>query len=223
MFGLSTIRGAAVIGAAITAVALGWCPPAPAHADTFIPLPGGAVTRTLGDGSVVHMRIDGESAKISGAMAATPLHRNVWATAHAVADVEHAARTTIKMSPGYIVGCQVDLSSLDNGGTASGSVPATGGAPAAEAGADTTLTLGPGQARMVRLLDLEMPDDFNTDIHRNYNQVSGPHASVSWQDETFAVDGCGGYAQARSFVSAEISTGHARAMVTVWGAPFSMG
>ncbi|MFF0500684.1 MspA family porin [Nocardia aobensis] len=40
---------------------------------------------------------------------------------------------------------------------------------------------------------------------------------------TTAVHGCGGYAQVRSFVIAEIGTGHTLAMVTVWGVPFTMG
>ena len=85
-----------------------------------------------------------------------------------------------------------------------------------------TLVLGPGQARARYLLDLEMPDDYGRESHKNYNKVVGPHASVAWTDETFAVDGCGGYAQEGSFVTAEIGTGRALAMVTVWGAPFAI-
>ncbi|MEV6101624.1 MspA family porin [Nocardia sp. NPDC051981] len=39
-----------------------------------------------------------------------------------------------------------------------------------------------------------------------YNKVPGPHAGVSWTDETFTVNGCGGYAQARSFVAVEVDS-----------------
>ncbi|MFE3262178.1 MspA family porin [Nocardia sp. NPDC059091] len=37
-------------------------------------------------------------------------------------------------------------------------------------------------------------------------QGPGPHAGVSWTDETFAVNGCGGYAQVRSFVAVEVDS-----------------
>jgi hypothetical protein len=47
--------------------------------------------------------------------------------------------------------------------------------------------------------------------------------SVGWTDETFSVDGCGGCAQARTFVAVDVATDNTESMVTLWGAPFSMG
>ncbi|MBF6334208.1 MspA family porin [Nocardia transvalensis] len=46
---------------------------------------------------------------------------------------------------------------------------------------------------------------------------------MSWTDETFAIDGCAGYAQARTFVTADVVTDRVESTVTVWGQPFSMG
>ena len=67
--------------------------------------------RTLGDGTVVHISLPDQSAKVSGWMGATPPHRNVWTSARVVADVSGpgASSASIERNPGYVVGCQVEL------------------------------------------------------------------------------------------------------------------
>jgi hypothetical protein len=222
-----------VIGllAAVT-VGLGLSSSGAANADTFMTQPNTVITRTLGDGTVVHMSLLNQSAKISGSMGATPLHRNVWTTARVVVDVSGpgASSASIQLNPGYVVGCQVDVGALtsnesgteaENAGTS-----ATGGLPTPALpgiGATESLTVAPGQAVTKYLLDIEQPDDYGNEIHKAHPTVNGPHASVSWNDETFAVDGCGGYAQARAFTFADVSTQAGESIISVWGAPFSMG
>ncbi|GAB0102245.1 hypothetical protein JMUB6875_12120 [Nocardia sp. JMUB6875] len=225
------VRGGKVFGVALAAaVAFGFGPAGPAEADTFIPLPGGSITRTLADGTTMTVRITGESAKISGSMGDTPMHRNVWTTAVASVDLDGPSagsdRIQIKISPGYIVGCQVDIGSFSTNDSASeqGTINSSGitpGVPSETLG--TGITLGPGQAKALLMLDLEKPDDYGMESHKRYNKVSGPHTSVSWTDETFAVDGCGGYAQARSFVAAEVDTPNFIGNLVLYGQPFSMG
>ncbi|RMI29151.1 hypothetical protein EBN03_27420 [Nocardia stercoris] len=85
------------------------------------------------------------------------------------------------------------------------------------------VTLEPGAALVEPMLDLEQPDDFGNDIYFQYNKVYGPHAGVAWTDETYTVDGCAGYAQARSFVLADVETPKARSTIMLWGQPFSLG
>jgi hypothetical protein len=223
MFGTDKYpRGGRLFGVALAvAVAFGIGTPGAANADTFIPLPGGVLTRELPDGTVITIRIEGESANISGSMGSTPLHRNVWTSGRGPS----AAGSTIKISPGYVVGCQVDINSFSPSENASeagtlGAQPSLG-LPSETTGAG--ITLGPGQATARLMLDLEKPDDYGMESHKRYNKVPGPHASVTWVDETFSVDGCGGYAQARSFVLAEVDTTTFIGNLALWGQPFSIG
>ncbi|MFI6869870.1 MspA family porin [Nocardia sp. NPDC050406] len=230
MFGTGKTRGGGrVFGTAIAAaVVFGLAPAGSAQADTFIPLPGGEVSRQLPDGTTVTVRIDGESAKVSPSMGATPIHRNVWSTGRAIVDLSgpSAATATIKISPGYVVACQVDIGSV-TGNNSSGATAEQDSQGAWSVAPTTSLgggiNLGPGQAVARLMLDLEKPDDYGQESHKRYNKVPGPHASVSWVDETFEVNGCGGYAQARSFVAAEIDTTNYIGNVVLWGHPFSMG
>lgn len=220
------IGGSRIFGAALVAVAaLGFGSPGTANADSFIPLPGGTITRELADGTTLTIRLDGESAKISGSMGSTPMHRNVWVNGRASVDLAgpSAQGSTIKISPGYVVGCQVDIGALSSSGGGTGTGDTNAGTVTPSAALGTGITLGPGQSVSRLMLDLEKPDDYGMESHKRYNKVPGPHASVTWVDETFSVDGCGGYAQARTFVMAEIDTSNFIGNVMLWGAPFSMG
>ncbi|MGX1812156.1 MspA family porin [Nocardia sp. NPDC055321] len=233
MFGTGKIVGGKAFGVltgglAVASLAV-LCPvqPGRAHADTDIPLPGGSISRTLVDGSVVTVRLEEESARISPSMGSTPVHRNVWVSGRGVVDVSgpSAQKSTIKITPGYLVGCQVDIGTISGNNNGQGvdadGDPTTPMALAQSVG--TGITFGPGQSVARMMLDLEQPDDYGNEIHYRRNKVPGPHASVTWFDETFDVNGCGGYAQARAFVVASVGTETQIGDVVLWGAPFSMG
>ncbi|RDI66673.1 MspA family porin [Nocardia pseudobrasiliensis] len=218
-----TVARAAGIGAVATA-ALGLFSTGAANADTFVPLPGADLTKTLSDGTVVHLWIDGESANINPSMGSTPLHRNAWVsgTAHVQLSGNNDSVGGI-IRPGYVVGCQVNIS----GGGASGGVDAktdwAGKNPEVGANTGGNLTLGPGQAGSFYVLDREKPDDYGNESHSTKNKFSGSNGSVAWSDETIGLTGCAGYAQARSFVSVEVETDNVITWVTIWGQPFSIG
>ncbi|MEU1992878.1 MspA family porin [Nocardia gamkensis] len=211
------------VGAAAT-IAMGLFSTGAANADTFVPLPGGELTKTLSDGTVVTIRLVGESANISPSMGATPLHRNAWVSGSA--QVELSGSAGGKIFPGYTVGCQVNIA----GGGATGGVDGnvdwsdgqnvTGGVGANSGG---NLSLGPGQAKSFYVLDLEQADDFGNETHKTRNAFKGTSGSVTWADETIGLNGCGGYAQARAFVSVEVETDNVITWVTLWGQPFSLG
>ncbi|WP_280402888.1 MspA family porin [Nocardia carnea] len=212
----------AAAGSALLATATWALQPAPAHADTFVPLPGGQITETLGDGTTVTVRLTGESAVISPSLGSTPLHRNTWVSGSAGAEASQPPRS-MSIRPGYVVGCQVNI--------AGGGVNAGAGATQ-RAGSETpdlststggNLTLGPGQAKKYYLLDLETPDAFGDESHRPFNRTKSPVASVTWKDSTIGLAGCAGYAQARAFVQVDVETSKAKEIVTLWGQPFSLG
>lgn len=193
-----------------------------AGADTFIPLPGGAVTETLGDGTVVTVRIVGESANISPSMGSTPLHRNVWVSGTTQVELSAPARTT-KIKPGYVVGCQVNIAGGGANGGANASSDWAGKNPSAGGNVGSNLSLGPGQAKKFYLLDLEAPDAFGSESHRPFSMMTGTTGSVAWTNSTIGLSGCAGYAQARVFTEVEVETKNVKEFVTVWGQPFSLG
>ncbi|MEU8901592.1 MspA family porin [Nocardia sp. NPDC048505] len=215
-----------ILGTVVVATAVGIGQTGVAAADTFVPLPGGSITRELADGTTVTVTLTGESARITPSMGATPMHRNVWVSARASVDMAGptASTATIKISPGYLVGCQVDIggfSGNNNETATAGGNPNIPIAPTESFGAG--ITFGPGQSVAQLMLDLEMPDDYGQESHKRYNKIKGPHTAVTWIDETFAVNGCGGFAQARSFVAVEIDSSNYVGNVLLWGQPFSIG
>lgn len=192
-----------------------------AAADAFVPLPGAALTETLGDGTTVTVRVVGESATISPSMGSTPLHRNAWVSASAQVELSAPARMLIK--PGYVVGCQVNI---DGGGANSGanlSSDWAGQSPSGGGSLGGNLSLGPGQAQKFYLLDLEGPDGFGAESHRPFTMHAGTNGSVTWRNSTIGLSGCAGYAQARVFTEVQVETSSAKEVVTVWGQPFSLG
>ena len=81
----------AAVGAAAAAT-MGLCSVGAANADTFVPLPGGSITQTLADGTVVTVNLTDESANISPSMGSTPLHRNVWVSGSRDRTRDHPTR-----------------------------------------------------------------------------------------------------------------------------------
>ncbi|MEC3951791.1 MspA family porin [Nocardia sp. CDC153] len=221
-----TVARAAGVGAVATA-ALGLFSTGAANADTFVPLPGGEITQTLSDGTVVTVKLVGESANISPSMGATPVHRNAWVSGSAQVSISgDTSATGGKIFPGYVVGCQVTIDGGNVSGNASGGVSwdnSGNATPSASGGTGANLTLGPGQAKSFYVLDEEMADDFGKEVHKTRNKFTGNSGSVTWSDETIGLNGCAGYAQARSFVSVEVETDNVISWVTLWGQPFSLG
>ncbi|WP_067533489.1 MspA family porin [Nocardia crassostreae] len=217
-----TMVRVAGVGAAATA-AIGLFSAGAANADTFIPLPGGEITKTLSDGTVVTVKLVGESANISPSMGSTPLHRNAWASGSAQVTLSGAEGATGgKIRPGYVVGCEVNIA----GGGAEGGVEGGGtweGEGSLGATTGGSLSLGPGQAAKFYVLDLEAPDDYGNEDHSGKNKFKGNFGSVTWADTTIALGGCAGYAQARSFVQVQVETDNVMSWVTLWGQPFSLG
>ncbi|MGW0246204.1 MspA family porin [Nocardia goodfellowii] len=217
-----TTGPATAAATALSAALLTLTTPTTSHADTFIPLPGGETTETLGDGTTITVRLTGESALISPSMGATPLHRNTWASATATADASTPPRA-MTIRPGYIVGCQINIA---GGGATTGlGLSQRTGSDTAELSANggANLSLGPGQAKKFYVLDLEAPDAFGDETHRPFNRVMSPHGSVTWKNTTIGLTGCAGYAQARTFVQVDIETSNAKEIITLWGQPFSLG
>ncbi|MFE9578604.1 MspA family porin [Nocardia sp. NPDC006044] len=192
-----------------------------ASADTFIPLPGGELVKTLSDGTVVTVRLTNESANISPSMGSTPVHRNAWVSGSASVDIQGAKGGAI--IPGYVVGCQVNIA----GGGAEGGMTAgtdwEGKSPKIGATTGANLSLGPGQATSFYVIDREKADDFGNEVHKKSWAFKGESASTTWADETIGLSGCGGYAQARSFVKVEVETDNVITWVVLWGQPFSLG
>ncbi|MFJ4652741.1 MspA family porin [Nocardia sp. NPDC088792] len=223
-----TMARVAGIGVVATA-ALGLFSTGAANADTFVPLPGGTLTKTLSDGTVVTVSMTGESATINPSMGSTPLHRNAWVsgTAHVQLSGNNSS-VGGRIYPGYVVGCQVSISGGGANGGATGGVNVDQNGPSINQGgtgvtSGGNLTLGPGQATSFYVLDQEAPDDFGQDSHNTYNAFKGNDGSVSWADETIGLNGCGGYAQARSFVNVQVQTDNVISWITLWGQPFSIG
>ncbi|MFF2084806.1 MspA family porin [Nocardia sp. NPDC058176] len=214
MINVGNMARAAGLTAAAT-MALGLFSTGAANADTFIPLPGGHISKTLSDGTVVDISMVGESANINPSMGSTPVHRNAWVSGSAQVTVSGGGGG--KIFPGYTVGCQVNIAgggaSSEGGADVDGAVGLGGG----------SLSLGPGQTKSFYVLDLEMPDDYGDESHKTRNAFQGGSGSVTWADETIGLSGCGGYAQARSFVSVEVETDNVISWVTLWGQPFSLG
>ncbi|MFG1784085.1 MspA family porin [Rhodococcus oryzae] len=209
------------VGAA-TAVAVGFLSAGAANADTFVPLPGGTISKTLVDGTVVTVTMSGESANISPSMGATPLHRNVWVSGSAKVELSGDNADGGKIEPGYVVACQLTLGG--KGGADSGmSSNWEGESVKQTAKGAGNLSIAPGQAKNVKLLDLEKADDFGGESHSGANTFKGKSGSVTWADSTIGVEGCAGYAQARSYVKVTASTKNVSSTVTLWGQPFSIG
>ncbi|MFE9787419.1 MspA family porin [Nocardia salmonicida] len=213
----SMARAAGFMAAAT--IASGLLSTGAADADTVVPLPGGHITKTLSDGTVVDISLVGESANINPSMGSTPAHRNAWVSGSAQVSVSGDGGG--KIFPGYTVGCQVNIAGGDALGDAGGEV--VEGVEFGEVNTGGELTVGPGQAKSFYVLDLEMPDDYGNESHKTRNAFKGGSGSVTWADETIGLSGCGGYAQARSFVSVEVETDNVISWVTLWGAPFSLG
>ena len=46
---------------------------------------------------------------------------------------------------------------------------------------------------------------------------------MSWNDASFGISGCAGYAQARNYITVQVFNANTTSKVTLWGQPFSIG
>ncbi|MEV0252524.1 MspA family porin [Nocardia sp. NPDC050712] len=218
--GLRRSAGAAGAVTAAAAVAMGLFSTGAANADVFVPLPDGQKV-----GSGVTITRTGEHAVVSPSLAANGAGRVVWVSGNATADVTATPEGTAgpwngpkndpgtnnssthglsQINTGYIIGCQVsigdDAIGLNGGfsvGLQSGSV--SGG---------FSLDLGPGEVKFVMV---ELKDIPKAGVY-----------SVEYQDVEMQIQGCAGYAQARSYTVVEIIGDH-YSKTTLYGQPFSIG
>ncbi|WP_280396781.1 MspA family porin [Nocardia carnea] len=214
-------KGARIAGiGAASAVAVGLLSVGAANADTFVPLPDG---QKAGPG--VTITRTGEHAVISPSMAANGAGRVVWVSGNAAADVtvtpegevgpnngptgadgtnNSSTHGASQLNTGYIVGCQVSIAddAIGLGGSLGIDTSSLG------VSGSVGLEVGPGEVKWVQI---------------DYKDIPKPgRYSVEYQDVEMEIQGCAGYAQARSYTVVEIIGDH-YSKTTLYGQPFSIG
>ncbi|MGO4614752.1 MspA family porin [Nocardia sp. 2YAB30] len=158
-----------------------------------------------------------------------------------------------RIQTGYLVGCQVDLGSgvhADASGDAADKAKSegpdkTGGDAQAGGGGNTAnsggggnggggLTVGTynlgGSANSSGITPYADPDmslqlkpgKVATKQIETYN-FSGTSGTTQYVDHTLSIDGCAGYAEARSYMTIFVQDNVMDASQTLWGQPFSLG
>jgi len=174
-----------------------------AHADNVVPLPNGRQTLTTAIGVPVDLSRTGERAVVSPSLAFNGLSRTASMSATIFAKVPGA--TGGQLVTGYLVGCQVDLS---GGLSLGGDVYVSPSSASPEL--SPSINLVPGGVAQVK---------FDT---KKLDPAAGA-VGVEYHDRGVQVDGCAGYAQARSFSTLTVSNARGTAEVTLYGNPFSIG
>jgi MspA len=184
------------------------------------PLPGGKTVQTLDDGTQVTVSLFGESSTISPAMSAIPTSRNVWLNGKIAVNVTGGAEGG-SIEAGYIVGCQLNFgANAGAGGGVGGAFPAEPGgsfdvAPSA-AGGEAGFSLSPGEATYVAFFTDDKGENTGIDFE-------GATGGIAYSQETFAVHGCAGFAEAKAYVKVTVETESTTGIVTLYGSPFSIG
>ncbi|WLP91867.1 MspA family porin [Gordonia sp. NB41Y] len=189
------------------------------------PVAGTTITKTLVDGTPVKIQLFDQSVNYQKSIVESfNLVREVWVSGKVRVTVGGKAEGGT-IAAGYIVGCQVNVgvSSDTEAGTGAGAELSSGGAitPSSETGgsAGASLSLGPGQAGTVWLINTTDSDD---DSVNDYT-FTGSQGGVAYSQETFKVSNCGGYAEAKAKVKVTVDTGSVKGIVTLYGKPFSLG
>lgn len=176
------------------------------------PLPNGYKKVVGTDGSVVEIWRTGENAAPSHSTANNGAGRAGVVSGTYTAKISKGMGGDFQM--GYLVGCQVALGSLTAGVT--GSITAAG---TPSASGSISLPLSPGQITNVS-------DVFDQNF-------KGQTLTIATQMQEINVQGCGGYAQARSYVIVEAAKGFSTTggyingsgdyiQAILYGAPFSL-
>lgn len=193
MFGLRRVVG---VGAITAVAALGLASMGAGNAAAG-PLPSGSKITEGVDGTVVKISRTGESAypvpsvANNGAGRAAEVSGLVTVT---------AGEAEGKLTTGYIVGCQIDITGLEGGLTGSLSTTSAGLSGA------LSVPLKPGEAKFVSL---------------GSKSFEGGVASIQYKQQGIDVQACGGYAQARAYTVVQTS-GDYVIKSTLYGAPFSI-
>ncbi|MFF2550799.1 MspA family porin [Nocardia sp. NPDC058058] len=174
-----------------------------AGADSFIPLPDGGKSFTTATGIAVDITRSGEGATISPALAANSMSRTVWVSGRSLATVDGASAGTLET--GYLLGCQVDLS----GGMSAGGDLAVG-IESFVPEIVSSIELKPGAVAAVSLSKKELAPEAGA-------------VGYGYHNRGLQIDGCGGYAQARGFTNLTVRNGGGSTVVTLYGAPFTLG
>lgn len=213
---------AALAPLAAVAVALSGAVPS-AHADARFSLPNG---KAKGDGITIIKT--GERVRIAGSLAANGAGRSAWVTgkvkvlapgidtreagpnngprgedAMPGSNGTHTTGAAATLSVGYVVGCQVEIGQMKGG--LAGAITSAG---FDGAGGEFSLGLSPGRIVYAQLerKQLEEPGNY----------------FFEWRNAQIEIQGCGGYAQARSYVTVE-ATGEDHQKIILWGKPFTIG
>ncbi|MCX6469168.1 MAG: MspA family porin [Corynebacteriales bacterium] len=195
--GLRRVIGASAV-AAVAAVGLASMGAGNAAAG---PLPSGSKTTVGVDGTVVTLKRTGEgiypvpSLAANGAGRAGELSGTYTATAPKGSD--------IKLTVYVVTGCQINISGLS--GTLAGNIDLLGATGGASFGLSIPLT--PGQTAVSSINSKEAKD--------------GGKAIVQLRNYPLSIQGCGGYAQARTYVQAVVS-GNYYVQTSLWGQPASL-
>jgi len=215
------VAGAAITGAAVMGIAgLG---DAPAHAGK---LPGGTITKTLADGTKVTVTLFDQFANYQRAVTNVQTSREAWVsgTVRLTINGKQADAGAIKVA--YDVGCQVTFSAGADGGAGY-----TGGTQNADpddigpsASSNGTVTLGPGQASTIWVINTTSGDSTAyKDYEVNDYTFKGNKGGIVYSQEKFGVDGCAGYAAARPRIQVTVSTDSVKSVTVLNGKTFSLG
>jgi hypothetical protein len=174
-----------------------------AHADTVVPLPDGRQHFTTATGVAVDFSRTGEQAVVSPSLAYNGTSRTATMSATVYATAPGATGGTLVT--GYLVGCQVDLS---GGISLGGDMYVEPDSISPEI--TPSINLVPGGVAQVKFGDKKMDPKAGA-------------VGIEYHDRGIQVDGCGGYAQARSFSTLTVTNDRGSAEVTLYGNPFSIG
>ncbi|MGJ0121087.1 MspA family porin [Williamsia sp. MIQD14] len=218
----SSRRAVGVAGtSAVIAVAAALLSQGTANADVFIKLPSQTDVQTLPDGTKVTIVRTNENAVVAPSLGGTPLHRAAQVSAKYTVTTSKKAK--IRIAAGYIVGCQVSITGANSGTTGTSSQNTVTSAATQGAGATQTLTLGPGQAAVYYVNNVEKADDFGSQQQTQNVDYETKKASNSYTNEQLQLTGCAGYAQARSYAQIRIRTSNVDKQISTYGRPFSIG
>ncbi|MGW4340368.1 MspA family porin [Rhodococcus koreensis] len=217
-------RGARITGVgAAAAVAACVMSAGAASAETFIPLPDGSKS-----GPNAMVTRSAESVLVSPSLAANGAGRTAWVSGTVTADVKGIKEVTeapsangtpntagtyngtnastthgvSRLTTGYIVGCQVDLTGL------SANPSFSLGMDSLSTAMGLTVPLSSGEVKYVPVTAKDILKD-------------GVY-TLQYHDAELQVQNCGGFAQARAFTVMEIA-GNDYSKSVLYGAPFSIG